>query len=421
MSVELGKQNLSVTLFTETERYNILPRSIEFCYLIEDIFSFSLTGKLRFTDTQGIAELGPLTGREMLTISYGSPDNTRSAMMDIHKIDRIDPKKLTKPEDASIIELTLVDSYFRGWNYNKISKAWNNENIGNIVKNIGKDNLSIDDIMWNKFEIPREKLIHFDTHLRSPSECIQWLMNRGSSSVNNTPGYLMYRSSHSDGIFKFNFVTLESLLSNTKLMGPKDPTDSGIDPIYQFEQPNTYYINKIKDFKLLKVDFNALRSLTGSTITGYDIQTKNIINKSYNYKDAVNKFTILGKKSLFPTNMGINGSKIVVDGYGDEKILDNIWYGNWIKEYCHQQLAEIVVTGHVDRYAGGMIQIIWPSVDKKLGVINQQMSGKYLVKSITNYFGKNVEFGWVQKMTLIKNGYNNSPDTNLLNANRSNL
>lgn len=415
-----GIENLAITIFTENQEYRINPRSLKYCYFIEDIFSLCITGKIVFVDSDGIMERGPITGRELVSISYGSKQSSRGILMETLKVNKIEPKKLAKPEESSVIEITLVDEFYKQWHYNKISKGWLGDKISTIIKEISTKYVGIDAGGFELFDPTRERLPHFDTHLRSPAECVQWLMNRGSSSDSKCPGYLLYRASNKDGTFKFNLASIEKLLTNKELMGPKDPKSS-IDLIYEFEQANPNYINKIKDFKLTKVDMNALRSLTGGTITGFDINRKLIIDKTYTYKDAVKKFTILGNKSLFPSSIGVNGSRIDIDGYGNEDILDNIWYGNWIREYCHQQLVEIVVSGNCERYCGGLITIKWPSYDKQKLVLNREMGGKYLVKSITNFFGPSVENGWVQKMVLIKNGYQNSSDTTLLKATKVNL
>lgn len=410
-----NKEILSVTMVTNNgnNTFNISYSSIKYLYLVEDLYSFSITGKMRFIARGELMEIGSITGNEKIIINYGNAQNDKfmkTIVMDVYKIDKVEPLKNTRSTDSTTLEIVMVDEYFKLWNFNVWSKGWKDAYISDIIKDISKTYLDIPSTMFSKFEDSFEKIRHFDTHLRTPAECIQWLMSRASSRIGKNPGFLFYRTS-ADG-FKFNFQTLETLLSNKKLMEPK-----GDDFVYQFEQANPNYVNKIKESSLSKVDLNALRSLTGGTLTGYDIQRKKVIITEFTYKEAVNKFTILGSKSLFPENIGIVSTRTEVDGSYDEGMISNLWYGNWIKEYCNQQLLEVIVSGHEDRHAGGMINILWPSYDTEKEILNKQMRGKYLVKSVTNYFSNEVEGGWVQKMSLIKNGYHDSPNKNLLDSN----
>jgi len=119
--------------------------------------------------------------------------------------------------------------------------------------------------------------------------------------------------------------------------------------------------------------------------------------------------------------MFIDRPKKQIDGYGNAKILDNIWYGNWIKEYCTQQLLEITVQGHEGRHAGGMIRILWPSKDVRSEIQNRQMDGKYLIKSVTHYLSNDVNGGYLQKLVCIKNGYGDSPNKSLVRAKNTNI
>ena len=266
-------------------------------------------------------------------------------------------------------------------------------------------------------EESNETLEHFDTHLRTPAESISWLMNRASGVKTGQSGYLFYRYNNSKTKeFDYALVTLEQLLSQKKYMDP-----IGDNNVYGFEQQNPYYINKINDYKILHVDLNALKSLSGGTLLGYDIKRKKFLRQNYNYLDAIDRFTILGKKTLFPSTILIENPIKQIESYGDEKFLDNIWYGNWIKEYCNQQLLEITVQGHERRHVGGLIRVLWPSKDEAIQIQNKQLDGKYLVKTITHYLSSNVTGGYKQKMVCIKNGYGESSNKELVKSKNFNV
>jgi hypothetical protein len=118
----------------------------------------------------------------------------------------------------------------------------------------------------------------------------------------------------------------------------------------------------------------------------------------------------LGTKSLFAitddTDIQIYKPHFNINE-DDEEILKNIYYSDWVKRYCLQQTIQCTLEGHSDRYAGGMIEIKWPSADDDIQV-DPNMVGLFLVKSITHQWTPLSKPVYLQKMVLIKNGYHDS-------------
>ena len=420
LNTQLGTQVFSVEILMDSgNKHIITATAVEYFYIVEDIFSFSITGKLVFWDRIGLMERGPINGNEIIRITFGNTNGSgdyREIDMKIHKINKIEPESTARMTENLKLELLLVDTNFQKLHSSGWSKAWSDTKISSIIKDIGETYLDID--TFPEFEDSQEKIEHFDTHLRTPAESISWLMNRASGSVSSESGYLFYRYNNSETKkFDYALITLEQLLSRQGFMN----FIAGKENVYGFEQQNPYYINKIQDYKILHVDLSALKSLSGGTLLGYDIKRKKFLKQEYDYKSAIKKFTILGKKTLFPENILVDNPIKRIESYGDEEMLDNLWYGNWIKEYCLQQLVEITVQGHERRHVGGLIRILWPSQDEEKEIQNRQMDGKYLVKSITHYFGNNVIGGYKQKMVCIKNGYGESPNKKLVKAKKFNV
>ncbi len=415
----IGEEVFTVEIIDDNGKVNVLTgMAIDYVYLIEDIFSFSVTGKIVFWDRVGLMENGSINGNEIFRVTFGNTDGSgkyRQIDMKAYKINKVTAVTKIEVGNGTKIELVLVDDNFQKFHSNGWNKAWNNTQISKIIKDISLSHLGIG--TFPLLEETIEKIEHFDTHLRTPSENISWLMNRASGIKSGQPGYLFYRYNNpKTDTFDYALVTLEQLLSQNKFMNPE-----GDNHIYGFVQENPLYINKINDFKLLNVDLIALKSLTGGSVLGYDIKRKKLIRRDYDYLSAINRFTILGKKTLFPSGMFVDKPKKHMDGYGDEKMIDNLWYGNWIKEYCNQQLLEITVQGHESRYCGGLIKILWPSYDEKVQIQNKQMDGKYLVKSITHYLSNKVTSGYKQKIVCIKNGYGNSSNKELVSSKKFNV
>jgi len=426
-----GSAVLGVELFTtgvNADVWAIDFNSIEYLYIIEDLYSFCLTGKISFYDRIGISEFGPLNGSEKLRIKFGNDggDNDyKIVVMNIQKIEKIDRFKEARPANDDLIDLILVDENYQKWHSHFWSKSWVDTKISDIMTDIAKNHLGIEEFV--SFEATQEKIEYFDTHLRTPAECISWLMNRASGAQTKQPGYLFYNGNNNDTDgFGYNFHTLEQLMQNKKWMPPYDANDKAA---YVFETANPNYINMIRNHKILNIDLAAIKSLSGGTLLGWDIKRKKLIKQEYVYQDAVDRFTILGRKTLFPAEMQISHPTVRIDGYSDEKMLDNIWFGNWVKEYTNQQQVHITVDGHTKRKAGGMIRIIWPSHEDGVTdsmsytkeTFNKQMDGRFMIKSITHYFDKRLSMGWQQKLVCIKNGYSASPNPNLVPAKKINL
>lgn len=420
LNTPLGTQVFAVEMIKDNGDINLITATaVDYFYIVEDIFSLSITGKLVFWDRIGLMEQGPINGNEIIRITFGNTNGSgdyREIDMKVYKINKVVPESTTRMTENLKIELILVDVNFQKLHSNGWSKAWNDTKIADIIKDIGKSYLDID--KFGKFEDTKERIEHFDSHLRTPAESITWLMNRASGVKSGQAGYLFYRYNNTDTKkFDYALVTLEQLLAEKKLMS----TSTKGSNVYGFEQQNPYYINKIQDYRVLHVDLKALKSLSGGTLLGYDIKRKKLLRQNYTYVDAIDRFTILGKKTLFPSGMFIDNPIKKIETCADETMLDNLWYGNWIKEYSQQQLVEITVQGHEKRYVGSIIRILFPSQDKEKEIQNRQMDGKYLVKTITHYFGNNVIGGYKQKMVCIKNGYGESTNKKLVKSKKFNV
>lgn len=406
-------QVLGVKIFTDNGDYIIGTETIEELYFIEDIYSTSIMGKIIFLDAIGLLEFGPISGNERFEIKFGNTEFDeyyKTINLYGYKIKSIYPNTNTRTESsANVIEIILVDETFQQFHNRQWSKAWTDEYIHNIVEDIAGTHVGAE---FKAIENTNERLEHFDTHLKTPAECIQWLAERASSVQHGQAGHLLYQSNDPDSEgFKFNFLSLETLLRQTKYMEPE-----GDRYLYLFSDENEDYQNKIFDHTLSHVDYGTLRTLAGATYRGYDIKRKKLIRRDFTYQDAVNRFTILGKKTLFPDTITPDHHMTKVECYGDENMIDNLWFGRWIKQYSLQQTVSITVRGNEKRHAGGMLKIQWLSTDPLKGIIDKEMDGKYLVKSVTHYFAKGNQPFYVQKLVCIKNGYKDSDNSSLVKS-----
>jgi hypothetical protein len=412
------QQTLGVRIFTDNGDYIIGNDAIDTLYFIEDIYSTSIMGKIKFLDTTGMLEFGPISGNERFEIKFGNTQgDSKYNTINLYgyKIKSIVPQTNTPTSSSGVfIEMILVDEFFAMFHNRNWSKAWVDEYIHDVVESIAKNHVGIE---FKTIENTKEKLEHFDTHLKTPAESIHWLSQRCSSVIHGQAGHLLYPFNDPDSEgFKFNFVSLETLLRQTKLMQPE-----GDRHLYVFGDSNTTYINMIQDHKISQVDYGTLRTLAGATYHGFDIRRKKLIRRDFTYTDAVDKFTILGKKTLFPDSIAPDHHMTKIETSPDEVFIDNLWYSKWIKQYCLQQTVAITVGGNEKRHAGGMIRIEWPSTDTVQGITNKEMNGKYLIKSVTHYFSQAHQPFYSQKLVCIKNGYKDSDNSKLVKAVNTNI
>jgi hypothetical protein len=436
------RQVLGVKMYTENGDYIIGNDAIDTLYFIEDIYNTSVVGLIKFLDTTGMLEFGPILGNERFEIKFGNTDNDDNyKVINLYgyKIKSIVPTTNTPTSSSgNFIEMVLVDATFPQFHNRQWSKAWTDEYIHTIVEDIVNSHVDKEVVLFQDYkkkqskydtvdtsksvqfktiENTTEKLEQFDTHLKTPAEGIQWLIERCSSAQHGQAGHLLYQFNDPDSEgFKFNFVSLESLLRQTKLMEPE-----GDRFLYVFADRNENYVNTIQDHKVSQVDYGTLRTLAGATYRGYDIRRKKLLRRDFTYQDAVDRFTILGKKTLFPDGITPDHHMTKVESFSDESMIDNLWYSRWIKQYCLQQTVSITVGGNEKRHAGGMIKIEWGSTDRVKGIINKEMDGKYLVKSVTHYFNKAVQPFYSQKLVCIKNGYKDSDSESLTKSVNRNI
>lgn len=212
---------------------------------------------------------------------------------------------------------------------------------------------------------------------------------------------------------------------------------------------------KVLDYRILSYDNVNFKHLMGATYYGYDPEKgKEPFKKPFNYKQALEKTTILGNYSLFAfmnpdakfddaNSQDTDPSRPVIWTLEtDEEIIENIFYDDWVKRYCQQQMIETIVLGDVHRSIGDMAEIYMPrkfskvykgspegvngtlgegnQYDPQLKNYNPKYAGKALVKSITHYFQPEPP-GYIQKVILIKNGFESITEGDFFPASKKNI
>jgi len=377
-------------------------RDIVELYFIEDIYAISMVGKLTFIDTMGMVEFLPFTGNEYIAIKFGE-EKEEEVIFDIFSVENIEQFSQAVSSGQNIIEMYISDPTFRKHSQFRYSKGWKNTLISDIVKDIATHMMGVKSFV--QFEPSNEK-IDFYMPYWTPGEAIRWLSQRASGAETNRPGYVFYMNR--DGC---NFVTLEKLFQNTKI----EMSDKKKPLYYRFtsiDEPG--YINTFLNWQISSVDSQALQTLRGGTRMGFDFFTKSLIKKTYTYADTIQKFTLVGNRTLFP-DISSNTTKFIYTGEEDEKMMDNIFYSEFIKRYSVQMALISLLQGHERRQCGGMVEVQWLSSERS-EYINKSMEGKYLIKQITHQFSSKSSPTYRQKVVFMRNAYSESDARNLVKA-----
>ena len=371
-------------------------------YFIEDIFSHVKSGKMIFEDQRGIHEHIPLVGDELLTITYGSIDNAQDSHhlkkveFEVFKVGEIEN---TNDKRRHLVEIFFCEEQHKALHYQHFSASYKCLLYTDIVREICEK--QIDMTAFNKWEDCVEEIPYFYNALKTPAQNIKYLLERCSSAASGQPGYLLYSNTQDPGA-PFNLVSLETLLAQGSPMPPGDG-------IYTMYSHNEFDVNKIIKYKNHRPDKQAIKDLIHNFNLGYDIKRKRYLLNEYEYGEGLDRFTSLGDYSLFNSDsdhIRFNRQDLTCEVDEDE-VMKNMFWGNWVKRYSLANTISITLEGHSERYAGGMIKIIWPSSSDE-EPYDKQMVGLFLVKSITHNFVPSQQPVYTQKMNLIKNGYNDT-------------
>jgi len=398
--------SFKIDIYTQAGQVTLDNANVVEVFFIEDIFSFCMTGKIIFLDKTGMMEFAPITGNEMVSITYGVKNNIK-VNFKIFSLMNISGLGFAEAGSQQMMEIVLVEPRYFAMTSAVFSRSWKNYYISDIIKEISNNILLNED--FKQFESTNEKLPYFYIPYWTPLEAIRWLLDKGSGSVSGLPGYLFYGNT-----LGLNYTTLESLFLSKEMEMDEDTKNVAM---YKFNT-TTQDISAIITWEMSHVDLQSFNVLRGGHRLGYDFETKNFINRYYNYKKSISKYTVFGRKTLFP-DISMKNSRYELTGETDKNIIDNIYYSDFIKRYTKQMAMIITVRGHERRSAGLITSILWPSGDKEQ-VFNKNLEGKYLIKSVTHHFGMKSPT-YTQKLVLLKTGYDDSNDKLLVTSSRMNL
>lgn len=408
--VELKKGVYTVMLISEAGNAMLLNEDIYDFYFVEDIFKYSMVGKLVFNDRYNFFENGPFTGQEKIALIYGKGESDKNMIFDIWKIGRISQSGPGVRETSEQqLEIYFVDPYYAGLTLRRYSRSWSNTRYSDIMQDILNNMAFVKNTGFPLNIETSSNKTDFYMPYWTPRTALAWLSKRAKGATSGTSGYLIFSNT-------INGITTNALSLNY-LLGDVDKT---VDKkAYRLQSNNISDENKILEWWISGLDRTGNQTLRGGYWRGHDFLTKSLLQVGYQYSDASKKNVMLGRKTLYQRMDDLNCANWM-PGDSDIETLSDIAFNDWAKRYNMQFIVNLIVEGDEKRFAGQHIELEWPGL-KGSEKMNDALKGKYMIKSVTHSFWGGSSYPYRQRLVCIKNAYHNSKSVMLHDSDITNL
>lgn len=188
------------------QRFELKRLLVDMSYY-EDLYSFTASGYITITDSQGFIELFQLTGNEFIEINFGKVKNGPNNNDQIFRVYKIGDKKPAGNLNTETYTLYFCSEELLLSEQIKISKSFVGQKISDMVENILTDKLKIPRKRINVIE-PTTGLYDFVIPRLKPFEAISWLSIYARPAGNGSVGADMLFFETKDG---YNYRSLQSM------------------------------------------------------------------------------------------------------------------------------------------------------------------------------------------------------------------
>tara|TARA_B100000029_G_C17551334_1_gene950227 strand:+ start:221 stop:1636 length:1416 start_codon:yes stop_codon:yes gene_type:complete len=276
--------------------YDITPYIVEL-NIEENLFKTSMTGSVVLSDSYNIPAKFPIVGEEHLNIDIALSgidergDETQHTVKTPKMyVNSIDSRYFSSKEPkAQIYTLELLSDHYVSNIHSKISKAYNNYTISEIVRDIYTNYLS-DKNLFIEDTGNTESLIIPNL---TPLEAIKWLAKRAKQKDGNGVNYLFFET-----LDRSNFISLNNLSDKDTMFTyryiPRTHDASGVENL----SAGVYRINKLHFVNNFNKADNAINGFYSSKLITHDIVRKKITQYDFN---GYENFMSLNHLGSFPT------------------------------------------------------------------------------------------------------------------------
>ncbi|NBP55078.1 hypothetical protein EBU71_00805 [bacterium] len=188
------------------QRFELKRLLVEMSYY-EDLYSFTASGHITITDSQGFIELFQMTGNEFIEINFGKVKNGPNNNDQLFRVYKIGDKKPVGNLNTETYTLYFCSEELLLSEQIKISKSYAGQKISDMVENILIDKLRVPQAKINVIE-PTTGLYDFVIPRLKPFEAISWLSIYARPANNGSVGADMLFFETKDG---YNYRSLQSM------------------------------------------------------------------------------------------------------------------------------------------------------------------------------------------------------------------
>lgn len=188
------------------QRFELKKLLVDMSYY-EDLYSFTASGYITITDSQGFIELFQLTGNEFIEVNFGKVKNGPNNNIQLFRVYKIGDKKPSGNLNTETYTLYFCSEELLLSEQIKISKSYTGYKISDIVENILVDRLRVSKDKINIIE-PTTGLYDFVIPRLKPFEAISWLSTYARPAGNGSIGADMLFFETKDG---YNYRSLQSM------------------------------------------------------------------------------------------------------------------------------------------------------------------------------------------------------------------
>ena len=415
--------NLILNDTKKNKLYLLNPAYIKEIFFIEDISKYFITGQFDFEDRGGVFDAVPVTGHELIEVEVIQnifEDEYDKRKLEKKLIFEIFDIKLVNSPNAQIknYRISLVEQGFFELIGSNFSVGYKEKKISEIIELIIKYQLNAEKNQI-KYDIEEtDEKIDFISPYWKPATAISYLSK--IACRNKSPkesGFIFYSCLENKDETRpiKKFTSLATILEQKPLIGPSDRfylRDNNKSPYYYnniLEMKNPSYLDK-KGFSI---------GLRGRTLFGINFHTdKKILKESITLSDFAKKAIFLGETLPFIKDIENSSSDVQTTGLYNLNQIKNTINHKFRIDFSSINIREICCKGILDRWAGRVIEIEEGST-KPNEIINEKMSGIWLIKKVVHHFSMG-EYN--QKMVILKDSYTKfDTDAGLISAGRKNV
>lgn len=402
--------------------------------LTEDIFQNCVHGVVSCIDASNIITNFPITGQELLTISFNTPSIDREVEL-IFLIDKISQRHSLENKQSQVYDIHFVSPTFMINMVNTVSKSYTDKSISDMVEDIhhtyilqdtNKKMSTLNDL-YNEGQLLDIDYTEGVTNIIiphwNPFTAINWLSKRATASGNpRISDYVYYQDM--DG---FHFRSIREMFKSNAKDVYVYGVDNANDMIREhISKPINIDQSRSNIRKMVIGAFDRSkevhRGAYASSILLHDIVNKSYNLTNYNYLDdfennpSLNGNPYLSARNIYankpesktffvPTQMNMYG-----EPSGARTNSGNDGVEEWLVRHDAQieQLKSssmiIEVSGDSTRRIGDVVHVLINSFqgEDQDGAVNVDniLSGNYLVTQIKHVVSKNK--GHTMKMKLCK-------------------